>query len=266
MTSNDRVVGGIGPAVDGPVDIDASPIRHDAMPRFGETAEDLRPHEIRHPPGPLDDLARWGPMTSPAGVFHLEPVRPTHDLGRISQWMNDPVVSAFWELHGPSQNTVRHLRAQWDGPGHSVPCLGVLNGRPMSYWEVYRADLDALARHYPARPHDIGIHLLIGDPADRGRGLGGVLLAAVSGHIFVHHPLCGRIVAEPDVRNTRSVSAFHRAGFTFLARIRMPGKSAALMLLERPSGDRMGPGRHQDAQAHGELGTMSVPARRLGDL
>ncbi|MGV9572720.1 GNAT family N-acetyltransferase, partial [Streptomyces nigra] len=30
---------------------------------------------------------------------------------------------------------------------------------PMSYWEIYRADLDPLARHYPARPHDIGVHL-----------------------------------------------------------------------------------------------------------
>ena len=51
-----------------------------------------------------------------------------------------------------------------------MPCLGVLDGTPMSYWEIYRADLDPLARHYPARPHDTGIHLLIGGVADRGRG------------------------------------------------------------------------------------------------
>ena len=68
--------------------------------------------------------------------------------------------------------TEDHLRAQFGGDGRSVPCLGVLDGTPMSYWEIYRADLDPLARHYPARPHDTGLHLLIGGVADRGRGLG----------------------------------------------------------------------------------------------
>ncbi|MFF3733548.1 GNAT family N-acetyltransferase [Streptomyces sp. NPDC002476] len=181
----------------------------------------------------LDRPADWGPVNTPAGVFQLVPVRLERDLALISRWMNDPAVAAFWELAGAETVTADHLRPQLDGDGRSVPCLGVLAGIPMSYWEIYRADLDPLARHYPARPHDTGIHLLIGGVDDRGRGVGTTLLRAVADLILDHRPLCGRVVAEPDLRNTPSVSAFLSAGFRFSAEVELPGKRAALMVRDR---------------------------------
>ncbi|MGW1893035.1 GNAT family N-acetyltransferase [Streptomyces sp. NPDC002004] len=185
----------------------------------------------------LDDVADWGPATTPAGVFHLVPVRVERDLPMISGWMNDPAVAAFWDLAGPPSVTEDHLRPQLQGDGRSVPCLGVLDGTPMSYWEIYRADLDPLALHYPSRPHDTGVHLLIGGVSDRGRGLGTTLLRAVAGLVLDHRRACGRVVAEPDLRNTPSVSAFLSAGFRFSAEIDLPDKRAALMIRDRtPSG------------------------------
>ncbi|THC44416.1 GNAT family N-acetyltransferase [Streptomyces sp. A1499] len=181
----------------------------------------------------LDRVADWGPTTSAVGVFQLVPVRLARDLPLISRWMNDPAVSAFWELAGPETVTEAHLRPQLDGDGRSVPCLGVLDGTPMSYWEIYRADLDPLARHYPARPHDTGIHLLIGGVAHRGQGLGTSLLRAVVDLVFEHRPACARVVAEPDLRNTPSVSAFLSAGFRFSAEVDLPDKRAALMITDR---------------------------------
>ncbi|MGW0563977.1 GNAT family N-acetyltransferase [Streptomyces sp. NPDC003016] len=181
----------------------------------------------------LDTPADWGPVTTPAGVFQLVPVRIERDLPLISRWMNDPAVAAFWELEGPQEVTAAHLRPQLDGDGRSAPCLGVLGGVPMSYWEIYRADLDPLARHYPARPHDTGIHLLVGGVADRGRGLGTTLLRAVADLVLDSRPTCARVVAEPDLRNTPSVSAFLRAGFRFSAELDLPDKRAALMVRER---------------------------------
>ncbi len=47
----------------------------------------------------------------------------------------------------------------------------------MSYWELYRADLDPLAQFYAARHHDAGIHLLLGPAQCRGRGLAADLCA-----------------------------------------------------------------------------------------
>ncbi|WP_335933391.1 GNAT family N-acetyltransferase [Streptomyces sp. PTD5-9] len=181
----------------------------------------------------LDQPEGWGPVTTPAGVFQLVPVRLDRDLALVSRWMNDPAVAAFWELSGPETVTADHLRPQLDGDGRSVPCLGVLAGVPMSYWELYRADLDPLARHYPARPHDTGIHLLIGGVDNRGRGVGTTLLRAVSDLVLDHRPLCGRVVAEPDLRNTPSVSAFLSAGFRFSAEVELPDKRAALMVRDR---------------------------------
>ncbi|MFF2963638.1 GNAT family N-acetyltransferase [Streptomyces sp. NPDC057963] len=181
----------------------------------------------------LDHPADWGPVATPAGVFQLVPVRLERDLPVISRWMNDPAVAAFWELAGPEAATAAHLSPQLDGDGRSVPCLGVLAGIPMSYWEIYRADLDPLARHYPARPHDTGIHLLIGGVGDRGRGVGTTLLRAVSDLVLDNRPLCARVVAEPDLRNTPSVSAFLSAGFRFSAEVELPDKRAALMVRDR---------------------------------
>ncbi|MFH8473805.1 GNAT family N-acetyltransferase [Streptomyces sp. NPDC018000] len=181
----------------------------------------------------LDRPADWGPVTTPAGVFQLVPVRLERDLAVISRWMNDPAVAAFWELAGAEAVTADHLRPQLDGDGRSVPCLGVLAGVPMSYWEIYRADLDPLARRYPARPHDTGIHLLIGGVNNRGRGVGTTLLRAVADLVLDNRSRCARVVAEPDLRNTPSVSAFLSAGFRFSAEVELPGKRAALMVRDR---------------------------------
>ncbi|MBD0744680.1 GNAT family N-acetyltransferase [Streptomyces sp. CBMA152] len=189
---------------------------------YGTIGEDL-----------LDSPGAWDQVATSVGDFRLVPVRVGRDLAMLSGWMNDPAVAAFWELAGPDSVTAAHLRPQLDGDGRSVPCLGLLNGVPMSYWEIYRADLDPLARHYPARPHDTGIHLLIGAVADRGRGVGTTLLRAVADLVLDHRPLCSRVVAEPDLRNTPSVSAFLSAGFRFAAEVELPDKRAALMVRDR---------------------------------
>ncbi|MGX1477970.1 UNVERIFIED_CONTAM: RimJ/RimL family protein N-acetyltransferase [Streptomyces canus] len=181
----------------------------------------------------LDGLAGWGPIATPAGVFQLVPVRVERDLALVCRWMNDPAVTAFWELAGPQNVTEDHLRPQLAGDGRSFPCLGVLEGTPMSYWEIYRADLDPLARHYPVRPHDTGIHLLIGAVTDRGRGLGSTLLRAVADLVLDRRPACARVIAEPDLRNIPSVTAFLSAGFRFSAEVDLPAKRAALMIRDR---------------------------------
>ncbi|WP_326680075.1 GNAT family N-acetyltransferase [Streptomyces sp. NBC_01237] len=181
----------------------------------------------------LGDPATWRPVTTARGVFQLVPVRLERDLAVLSRWMNDPAVAAFWELAGPDAVTAEHLGPQLEGDGRSIPCLGVLGGMPMSYWEIYRADLDPLARHYPARPHDTGIHLLIGGVNNRGRGIGATLLRTVADLVLDHLPLCGRVVAEPDLRNTPSVAAFLSAGFRFSAEVELPAKRAALMIRDR---------------------------------
>ncbi|MGP4047883.1 GNAT family N-acetyltransferase [Streptomyces sp. 2A115] len=216
---------------------EAAPAARGAAERGEEngTAQGMARPALATPTGDdlLDRVGDWGPTATSVGVFQLVPVRIDRDLPLISRWMNDPAVAAFWELSGPETATEDHLRAQLGGDGRSAPCLGVLDGTPMSYWEIYRADLDPLARHYPARLHDTGIHLLIGGVANRGRGLGTTLLRAVSDLVLDRRASSARVIAEPDLRNTPSVSAFLSAGFRFSAEVDLPDKRAALMVRDR---------------------------------
>ncbi|WP_431982852.1 GNAT family N-acetyltransferase [Streptomyces qinglanensis] len=185
------------------------------------------------PAGLLDAPGSWPPVPTGAGLFRLVPVGLPGDLPLLTGWMNDPVVAAFWELAGPERVTEAHVRPQLDGDGRSMPCLGVLDGVPMSYWELYRADLDPLARYCRVRPHDTGVHLLVGGAAHRGRGLGTLLLRTVADLVLAQRPRCPRVLAEPDVRNAPSLAAFLSAGFRRSAEIELPGKRAALMVRDR---------------------------------
>src|SRR5262249_8723192 len=147
------------------------------------------------------------------GVFALRAVDAERDLDLVHTWMNDPEVAAFWELDGPRERTGAHLR-KMAGFEFADSYLGVLDGEPVSYWELYRAALDpALDGHYEALPHDVGLHLLVGASRWRGRGVGTALLREVADRALAALPAATRVLAEPDVRNTRSVKAFLRAGF-----------------------------------------------------
>ncbi|MQA14766.1 MAG: GNAT family N-acetyltransferase [Pseudonocardiaceae bacterium] len=166
------------------------------------------------------------------GEFSLHPAEPDRDTDALHTWMNDPEVARFWEMPWPRDPIAGYLCRQRDS-AHSTPYVGFLDGVAMSYWELYRADLDPLARHYPARHGDAGVHLLLGPPGYRGRGLGVGMLRAVSSWQLDIDPAATRVVAEPDVRNARSIRAFERAGFRRSAEIDLPDKHAALMIRDR---------------------------------
>lgn len=167
-----------------------------------------------------------------SGVFSLSRMDPDRDLDLLHRWMNDPEVARFWKKPWPRWRVATYLREQ-DTSRHSIPYLGRLDGVPMSYWELYRADLDPLAQFYTAHHHDAGIHLLLGPAQCRGRGLAADLIRVVSGWQLDADVQAARVVAEPDMENARSVRAFERAGFQRAGHVDLPGKRALLMVRNR---------------------------------
>lgn len=144
--------------------------------------------------------------------------------------MRQPGIEEFWHQAWAPARWRAELVRQFSGV-HSRPCLVDLDGVPLAYLEIYRVRLDVLAGAYHPDPDDLGVHIAIGATEHRGRGLGTRLLSAVIDDLLQH---CGRVVAEPDLRNSRSIQAFHRAGFISHGEIALPDKAAMLMIAGRP--------------------------------
>lgn len=164
--------------------------------------------------------------------FVLRPLDLDRDLDLMHSWMNDPEVARFWNKPWSKDRIASYLREQQDCP-HSDPYLGVLDGVTMSYWELYRADLDSLARYYPARDHDAGVHMLLGPAESRGQGHAVALLRAVSAFQLTMDPRATRVVGEPDVANVRCIQVAERAGFRRVDDLDLPHKRAALVIRDR---------------------------------
>ena len=112
----------------------------------------------------------------------------------------------------------------------SLPCLVSHDGHVLAYTEVYWATRHPLGSLYPAKPHDIGIHIAFGDINTTGRGLCTQLLRGLADGLLAADPDCTRIVGEPDVNDKAIIRAGIRAGFRQHGEVRLPHKTAALMM------------------------------------
>lgn len=180
------------------------------------------------------------PIPRLAADWSLRPVRlGTGDVALVHRWMNLPHVAAGWKQAWPLARWQAELAAQLGGD-HSLPCVVGLDGRDVGYVELYRVIRDPLADCYPCHPHDLGVHVAIGEPDVLGRGLGSSLLRAVADGLLAADPRCVRVVAEPDVHNGASIGAFRNAGFVADREIALPGKTAALMIRPGPTSPSSG--------------------------
>ncbi|SFC34273.1 GNAT family N-acetyltransferase [Streptomyces aidingensis] len=176
------------------------------------------PAPPRTPSGPpggdlLDGVPDWGPAAVADGPvrrsLRLRPVRPQSDLPLLTAWFGGPAAE-FWE---PPRDPAERLAALLSGDGREVPCLGLLDGAPAGYWELYRADLSVLAGRFPCLPHDTGMRVLLAPALARRPGPAAALLAAAGELVLHSRPACRRVLAAPDVRDGAVVTAHHRAGF-----------------------------------------------------
>ncbi|MDG9717260.1 GNAT family N-acetyltransferase [Streptomyces sp. DH24] len=158
------------------------------------------------------------------------------DLDLVHGWMRSPHVEAFWHQAWPRERWVEEIAGHLAGDA-ILPVLIDLDGRPLAYIEVYRVVRDRLAGHYPHHPHDLGVHIAIGDASSTGRGLGRSLLRALAEGLLAADPECPRVVAEPDVNNAPSLRAFAAAGFRPAGEVAFPDKTAALLVHPRREED-----------------------------
>jgi RimJ/RimL family protein N-acetyltransferase len=184
---------------------------------------------------PTDDLSAVPapPLPALTGGWRARVVDPdTRDLDLVHRWMQAPHVVAFWHQAWPREQWEEELRRQLSGR-HSLPVLVSRGEDPVIYLEVYRAARDVVAQVYPARPHDLGLHVAVGELSMTNQGLVRRLLPLVTAALFDADPRCTRVLLEPDVRNRRAIASFTAGGFAPVGEVLLPDKVALLMVRTR---------------------------------
>ncbi|XVS62539.1 GNAT family N-acetyltransferase [Actinosynnema sp. CA-299493] len=173
------------------------------------------------------------PLPVLAGDWRARVVDPdTRDLDLVHRWMQSPHVVAFWHQAWPREQWDEELRRQLSGR-HSLPVLVSRGEDPVIYLEVYRAARDVVAEVYQARPHDLGLHVAVGELSMTDQGLVRRLLPEVTAALFDADPRCTRVLLEPDVRNRRAIASFTASGFAPVGEVLLPDKVALLMVRTR---------------------------------
>lgn len=164
------------------------------------------------------------------------PVVPEHDVKLMTAWMNKPHVEEFWGMAWPEDWVRDYLQRQVDDPARS-PYLGFVDDEPVGYIEVYDPARDVLGHHAPVRPGDLGAHVLIGEEEHLGRY--SVAIGRAVARFLFTRPGVLRLVGEPDVRNENFLSLLAFLGFTKECEVAMPDKTAAFMVCDKASFERL---------------------------
>jgi RimJ/RimL family protein N-acetyltransferase len=179
-----------------------------------------------------------GPPPAPllAPPWSLRPVAAAGaELDRVAAWMRRPHVADRWGQDWPTAQWAGEIARQLAGD-HSRPFTVSLDGEPVAYVEVYRVARDLLADYVATDPHDLGVHLAVGDADRTGRGLGRAVLGSVAEGLLAADPRCRRVVGDPEAGHGVARRAFTAAGFTLVGEVDLPHKRAAVLAFTRHGG------------------------------
>ncbi|WP_431257292.1 GNAT family N-acetyltransferase [Roseateles chitinivorans] len=165
-------------------------------------------------------------------TFSLRALDVDRDLATVNRWMNEPAVAHFWQETGDLEHHRRYLSGIAADP-HTISLIGSFDDQPFSYFEAYWAKEDRIAPFYDAADHDRGWHVLVGEPALRGREFLTAWMPGISHYLFLDDCRTQRLVIEPRIDNRRMVHSLNRCGYASLKEIQFPHKRAVLGLLMR---------------------------------
>lgn len=171
------------------------------------------------------------------------------DLPRLRQWLNTPHVYEWWGRHvgpgslggpGDAAATAREVAAKYgpdlDHGGTTHRFVMALNGRPIGLIQWYHLrDFADYARAIGEDPATtVGLDLLVGDPADIGRGLGSMACHQFVTTILLGLPGVKQVVAGPAKTNSRSIRALAKAGFRWIRDVTIAGEPVPEAVMRRP--------------------------------
>ena len=151
----------------------------------------------------------------------LEPADPARDAAAVHRWLIHPRAH-FWNLGESTEEEIRdHLAALAEDPRQDA-WLGRADGHPAFYVETYHPELLLDPTQFAPRTGDLGMHLLVAPPQDRGdRGFTAAVMAETVSFCLRERQGLGalRLVVEPDAANTAIRGKNAAAGFRVLGEI-----------------------------------------------
>ena len=135
------------------------------------------------------------------GNLTIEPC----DTDLLHEWMNKPRVNAFWGEAGPREHQEAFLKTALTSK-HSFPVIGLWDGKPFGYFEIYWVKEDRLGRYIPGRDYeewDRGFHALVGEEEFRGPHRAKVWMSALLHYCWVNDPRTESVFCEPRIDNQR---------------------------------------------------------------
>ncbi len=142
------------------------------------------------------------------------PLSPDH-LGPLHGWLQQAHVRAFWD---DGDRSTEQVWANYFTPDDTVRFVIVLDGRLAGYLQAYPVEPDSDYAGWRSPEGDTwGTDLLLGNPADIGRGLGPRVIGTFAVFWQARHPSLRRLLVDPNPQNTRAIRAYLRAGFRSVA-------------------------------------------------
>ncbi|KUI58299.1 hypothetical protein VP1G_05599 [Cytospora mali] len=151
------------------------------------------------------------------------------DIVLVQKWLSKPRVAKFWGNYVP--NFLTNALAS----RHSFPAIGMWDGVPFGYFELYWVKEDILGRYANADDWDRGLHVFIGEEWARGRVE--TWLTSLVHWIFCSDYRTMSVCIEPRVDNERFIQHLQAGGFVKEKEITFPHKQSWFGRLRRENWD-----------------------------
>ncbi|SMR48421.1 unnamed protein product [Zymoseptoria tritici ST99CH_1E4] len=156
------------------------------------------------------------------------------DVEYLHQWHNDERVAHSWGETGPASHQEEFLRGGLQSR-HSIPLIGLWDGKPFGYFEMYWVKEDRLGGYLGGDVGDFdrGLHVLVGETEFRGAHRVKVWIDALVHACWLADSRTEVVVLEPRVDNLKLKTYLEERGFYKEREITFPHKQSNLMKIRR---------------------------------